>query len=94
MSAKGGSAYGGKNKNKKMPKKLFKIGELSRKVRVLPSTINFYTNEGLLKVSSRSQGGYRLYEEAYAINQIKKIQHLQFYKRLTIAEIKKIISQR
>lgn len=66
---------------------LLKIGELAVKVGVLPSTINFYTREGLLRASSRSQGGYRLYEEKYATSQIKKIQSLQA-KRFTISEIK------
>jgi MerR family transcriptional regulator, copper efflux regulator len=74
-----------------MEKKLLKIGQLARLVGVLPSTINFYTNENLLKSSGRSRGGYRLYESRYAIGQIKLIQKLQQEKRLTIQEIKKII---
>jgi MerR family Zn(II)-responsive transcriptional regulator of zntA len=81
-----------KNKNKKMKKGLLKIGQLAKKVGVLPSTINFYTNEGLLKEAGRSRGGYRLYEESYAISQIKKIQRLQFEKRLRIKEIRKYLS--
>ncbi|MBU1131354.1 MerR family transcriptional regulator [Patescibacteria group bacterium] len=76
-----------------MPGKLLKIGELSRKVGVLPSTINFYTNEGLLKEAARSQGGYRLYNESYAVSQIKKIQKLQYQKRLRIDEIRKIVNR-
>ncbi|HLC64428.1 MAG TPA: MerR family transcriptional regulator [Patescibacteria group bacterium] len=70
---------------------LLKIGQLSKLAEVLPSTINFYTNEGLLKASGRSQGGYRLYDRAYAIKQIKKIQQLQQDKRLRIEEIKKVV---
>lgn len=70
---------------------LLKIGELARLAEVLPSTINFYTNEGLLKATAYSQGGYRLYEPGYAVNQIKKIQKFQEEKRLTIAEIKKLV---
>ncbi|HLD27865.1 MAG TPA: MerR family transcriptional regulator [Patescibacteria group bacterium] len=72
-----------------MKNKLFKIGQLARLVGVLPSTINFYTNEGLLKAAGRSRGGYRLYERDYAVGRIKKIQKLQQAKRLTIQEIKK-----
>ncbi len=72
-------------------KVFLKIGELARQVDVLPSTINFYTNEGLLKAYGRSQGGYRLYEPVYAIAQIKKIQRLQAEKRLTIQEIRKLV---
>ncbi len=70
---------------------LLKIGELARMADVLPSTVNFYTNEGLLKSSGRSQGGYRLYEPAYAAAQIKKIQKLQSEKRLTIGEIRQAL---
>ena len=80
-----------KIKIKKMSKNLLKIGQLAKKIGVLPSTINFYTNEGLLKEAARSQGGYRLYEQNYAINQIKQIQKFQYQKRLRIDEIKKLI---
>ena len=75
-----------------MSKNFIKIGQLARIVGVLPSTINFYTNEGLLKEGARSQGGYRLYEPSYAVSQIKKIQKLQKDKRLRIEEIRKVIS--
>ncbi|MFA6304429.1 MAG: MerR family transcriptional regulator [Patescibacteria group bacterium] len=70
---------------------LIKIGQLAQKVGVLPSTINFYTNEGLLIEGGRSKGGYRLYEPGYAIARIKKIQKFQAEKRLTIEEIKKLL---
>ncbi|MCX6785896.1 MAG: MerR family transcriptional regulator [Candidatus Komeilibacteria bacterium] len=73
-------------------KKLLKIGELAGLVSVLPSTINFYTNEGLLKAAARSRGGYRLYDKDYALAQIKRIQKFQIDKRLTIEEIKKLIT--
>lgn len=71
-----------------MGKKLIKIGQLAKQVGVLPSTINFYTREGLLPEADRSQGGYRMYEEDEAIKVIKQIQTWQQAKRLTIAEIK------
>ena len=80
-----------KNTNKKMSNKLLKIGELAQIVGVLPSTINFYTNEGLLKEVARSRGGYRLYQGDYAVKRIRSIQKLQQDKRLTISEIKKIV---
>jgi len=74
---------------KNIQPKLLKIGQLARMVGVLPSTINFYTNEGLLKESARSKGGYRLYEEK-AVKDIEKIQKLQ-KRRLTIEEIKDVL---
>ncbi|RJQ34177.1 MerR family transcriptional regulator [Candidatus Parcubacteria bacterium] len=72
-------------------KRLVKIGELARLFSVLPSTINFYTREGLLPEDGRSQGGYRLYNEEKAITRLKKIEYLQTNKRLTIEEIKKML---
>ena len=71
-----------------MSKQFLKIGQLAKIVGVLPSTINFYTNEGLLREAGRSRGGYRLYEPQPAIAQIKKIQKLQKDKRLRLEEIK------
>lgn len=70
---------------------LVKIGRLARDFDVLPSTINFYTREGLLPEDGRSRGGYRLYERAKALRRLRHIDHLQRQKRLTIEEIKKII---
>ena len=72
-------------------KKLVKIGELSRLFSVLPSTINFYTREGLLPEDGRSQGGYRLYNKAKAMKKLNKISYLKNKKRFTIEEIKKLI---
>ncbi len=71
--------------------KLIKIGELARKFSVLPSTINFYTREGLLPEDGRSQGGYRLYDPQKALKKLEKIEYLQTKKRYTIEEIKKLI---
>ena len=70
---------------------LLKISELARMVNVLSSTINFYTNEGLLKAEGRTQGGYRLYDSKYAVSRVRLIQKLQEEKRLTIEEIRKAL---
>lgn len=72
-------------------KKFIKIGELARLHSVLPSTINFYTREGILKPSAFSQGGYRLYDRQRATDTLRKIDYLQRKKRLSIQEIKKIL---
>jgi len=72
-------------------KKLVKIGELAKMFSVLPSTINFYTREGLLKADGFSQGGYRLYNPERAMKTLEKIDYLQNKKRLTIVEIKKLL---
>lgn len=72
-------------------KKLVKIGDLARLFSVLPSTINFYTREGLIPADGRSQGGYRLYNSDKALKIYKKIEYLQTKKRLTIEEIKRLL---
>lgn len=70
---------------------LIKIGQLAKLFSVLPSTINFYTREGLLPEDNRSQGGYRLYDKNKSIKILNKINYLQNKKRLTIEEIKKLL---
>jgi DNA-binding transcriptional MerR regulator len=70
---------------------LVKIGELARRFSVLPSTIHFYTQEGLLKADSVSKGGYRLYDLDKALSRLQKIVWLQSKKHLTIGEIKKLL---
>jgi len=69
-----------------------KIGQLASKVGCLPSTIHFYTQEGLIKESKRTRGGYRLYDETEVTKLINKVTSLQKNKRLTIQEIKNVLS--
>jgi len=69
--------------------KLVKIGDLARLFKVLPSTINYYTNQGLLPEATRTRGGYRLYSQQTALKRLFLITKLQNDKRLTIEEIKK-----
>jgi len=68
---------------------LIKIGQLAKLAGVLPSTIHFYTKEDLLKFSSETQGGYRLYHKINAFKRLQEIQQLQRVQRLTLEEIKK-----
>ena len=72
-------------------KRLIKISTLAELFSVLPSTINFYTREGLLPEDGRSKGGYRLYNPTKSLKILEKIDYLQKKKRLTIKEIKKLI---
>jgi len=68
---------------------LIKIGQLAKLAGVLPSTIHFYTKEGLLKFVAETQGGYRLYDKLQAFKRIQEIQELQRVHRLTLEEIKR-----
>lgn len=78
-----------KRRSKTIAPGLMKIGELAKLFSVLPSTINYYTREGILATAGRSQGGYRLYDRERSMTILRKIAFLQREKRLTIAEIKK-----
>lgn len=74
-----------------MSEKLVKIGDLARTLNILPSTIHYYTQQGLLTFNATTQGGYRLYDLSGASRRIKTIQQLQLKKRLTIEEIKRAL---
>jgi Fic family protein len=86
-------ALEGKKQEEVLEKKpLLKIGELAELVGETVSTIRHWTKEGLLRVAEYTQGGYQLYsQDQTAI--IKKIRKLQDKNRLTIAEIKKVLSR-
>lgn len=44
---------------------MFRIGELARRAECLVQTVRFYEAEGLLPEPARSEGNFRLYEEAH-----------------------------
>ena len=44
-----------------------KIGEVARRSGLTVKTIRFYCDEGLIQPSSRSEGGYRLFDEAVSV---------------------------
>lgn len=66
---------------------LLKIGELAREAGENVHTIRYWTNERLLSATSRTTGGYQLYERAM-VEQAKKIRQMQQQERLTIEEIR------
>jgi CheY-like chemotaxis protein len=56
--------------------KLLKISEIAEKAKVLPSTIRHYTDIGLLKFASTTEGGHRLYDEDATLAQMARIKLL------------------
>ncbi len=56
--------------------KLLRISEIAKKAGVLPSKIRYYTELGLLKVSSHTQGGHRLYDEEETLQKLRQIEFL------------------
>lgn len=72
---------------KKTDKNLLKIGEIAKVARVPLSTVRYYTDIGLLKVASHTEGGYRLYDREEALGIIRKIKPV-VDKRRTLKQIK------
>src|SRR5215210_2057891 len=70
--------------------KLLRIGEVARLMNIEAQTIRNYEKQRLIKPSTRSEGGQRLYDQ-------EVVAQLQFIKRaklsgITIAEVKEILS--
>lgn len=66
-----------------------KIGEAAKKAAVSIDTIRFYEKQGLLKRSSRTEGGFRLFgpSEIEALKFIRKSQRLGF----SLSEIRELL---
>lgn len=71
---------------------LMKIGELADQTEVAVATIRYYESLGLLEPTSRSESGYRYYDEesVHQLRFIKKAQSLQF----SLSEIQQILGVR
>jgi len=72
---------------------LLTVGEVAREAGVLPSTIRYYTNIGLLKVTEYSPGGFRLFDRRETLQQIKKIKGI-IGQRVTLEEVKKKLGEK
>jgi len=72
---------------KKTDKNLLKIGEIAKVTRVPLSTVRYYTDIGLLKVASHTEGGYRLYDKEETLSIIRKIRPV-VDRRRTLKQIK------
>lgn len=71
---------------------MLQIGELSKRADCLVQTVRFYEAEGLIPEPARSQGNFRLYDDAH-------LQRLLFIRRcraidLTLDEIRQLLSFR
>ena len=68
---------------------MFTIGKLSSLAEVSPDALRYYEREGLLAPTGKSEGGYRLYDEASVrrIRFIKQAQQCGF----TLAEILELL---
>ena len=64
------------SRSERIKRGLLKVGELAERAGVLPSTIRFYTQKGLLTVAGRTPGGNYLYEEFSALACISVIRQM------------------
>jgi len=77
---------------RKFRSNLLKISEMAQKADVLVSTIRYYTDIGLLKAASTTEGGHRLYEETPTLDRLNKIKRM-VSKGLTLPEIQTHIEE-
>ena len=71
----------------RLNKGLMKVGEIAEEAGVMPSTVKFYTDEGLLEVAERTTGGYRLYDRDKTITRVIAIRQMTA-RRLSLSELK------
>ncbi len=74
-----------KEKEMRIKRGLLTIGEIAKETGIPKSTIRYYTDIGLLKVSAYSKGGYRLYEKDLTIERIRKVRP-PYERRKTLKE--------
>jgi len=74
-----------------MKEQKLKIGQVAEQSGVLPSTIRWWTTNGLLTVVDRTKGGLFLYPES-AVDRAKEIRRLQQEQRLKIEEIRTVLN--
>jgi len=76
---------------KKLPSQdLLKIGEMAKLAGVLPSTIRYYTEIGLVEPAGTTPGGQKLYDKEDTLSRVRMIKNIE-RKRLPLQKIKKII---
>lgn len=74
----------------RLPRKLFKIGELIEHSGFSRQTLHSYTLMGLIRVARRTPSGHRLYdEEVFEI--LERIKELK--KTHTLEEIRKVLAE-
>lgn len=71
---------------------MFRIGELARRAECLVQTVRYYEAEGLLPEPARSEGNFRLYDEAH-------LDRLLFIRRcrakdMNLIEVRQLLSFR
>ena len=77
-------------RKKAPPRGLLKIGEVAKLAGVLPSTIRYYTELGLLEVAATTPGGQRLYDKEDTLSRVRIIKSIE-RQHLPLQTIRKIL---
>ncbi|MEA2081691.1 MAG: MerR family transcriptional regulator [Elusimicrobiota bacterium] len=71
----------------RLEKGLMKVSEIAEEAGVMPSTVKFYTEEGLLDVADYTAGGYRLFDREKTVRRVIAIRAMTA-RRLSLSELK------
>lgn len=79
-------------RKERLKRNLLKVSEIAKKAGVLPNTIDYYADKGLLKVDDYTRGKYRLFKKDKTLARMAKIKELK-NKGLTLDKIKKELNE-
>jgi len=83
-------AGGGGANSPRIPRKLFKIGEVMAATHISRQTLHNYTMLGLITEEERTQSGHRLYGEGVFLR-LARIQELK--RRHSLKEVREILEE-
>lgn len=69
--------------------KLLRITDMAKRAGVKPSTIRYYTDQGLLRPAKLTPGGHKLYDERETIARLKKIKGIS--EKPSLKEVKETL---
>ncbi|KKL12030.1 hypothetical protein LCGC14_2539820, partial [marine sediment metagenome] len=72
--------------------KLLRITDMAKRAGVKPSTIRYYTDQGLLRPAKLTPGGHKLYDERETIARLKKIKGIS--EKPSLKEVKETLEKK
>ncbi len=80
------------SRKERLGRGLLKIGEIAKLAGVAPSLVRYYTDIGLLRVTSYTKGGYRLYDREETMRIIRQVKPTM-ERRRTLKDIKESLEK-
>ena len=71
-------------------KKLAKVGEIAKLAGVLPSTVRYYTQIGIIMPTRVTKGKHKLYKREEAVPLIKRIQNIE-HRQISLKTVKRVL---